>query len=130
MFDREETINYIWDVYKSIHGIRPRHVKFSEMDDEQLQQLAEILANELKINMEVTDRETAEAERKFEAMIQDITECGGIGGSPINRSTALRWIADDRRTAQDIEQMLWENDLIYSNKFEAYVKEFLEAIHG
>ena len=130
MFDREETINYIWDVYKSIHGIRPRHVKFSEMDDEQLQQLAEILANELKINMEVTDRETAEAERKFEAMIQDITECGGIGGSPINRSTALRWIADERRTAQDIEQLLWEHDLIYSNKFEAYVKEFLEAIHG
>ena len=36
MFDREETINYIWDVYKSIHGIRPRHMKFSEMGDEQL----------------------------------------------------------------------------------------------
>lgn len=130
MFDREETVNYIWDVYKSIYGIRPRHIKFSEMDNEQLQQLAEILANELKINMEETDRETAEAERKFEAMIQDITECGGIGGSPINRSTALRWIADDRRSAQDIEQLLWEHDLIYSNKFEAYVKEFLEAIHG
>ena len=139
MFDREETINYIWDVYKSIHGVRPRHINFSEMDDEQLQQLAEILANELKIhmfifslkiNMEVTERETAEAERKFEAMIQDITECGGIGGSPINRSTALRWIADDRRTAQDIEQLLWEHGLIYSNKFEAYVKEILEAIHG
>jgi hypothetical protein len=130
MFDREETINYIWDVYKSIYGIRPRHIKFSEMDNEQLQQLAEILANELKINMEETDRETAEAERKFEAMIQDITECGGIGGSPINRSTALRWIADDRRSAQDIEQLLWEHDLIYSNKFEAYTKEFLEAIHG
>ena len=130
MFDREETINYIWDVYKSIHGIRPRHINFSEMDDEQLQQLAEILANELKINMEVTDRETAEAERKFEAMIQDITECGGIGGSPINRSTALRWIADERRTAQDIEQLLWEHDLIYSRKFETYTKEFLEALHG
>ena len=130
MFDREETINYIWDVYKSIHGIRPRHMKFSEMGDEQLQQLAEILAHELKINMEVTDRETAEAERKFEAMIQDITECGGIGGSPINRCTALRWIADERRTAQDIEQLLWEHDLIYSRKFEAYVKEFMEAIHG
>ena len=130
MFDREEIINYIWDVYKSIYGIRPRHIKFSEMDNEQLQQLAEILANELKINMEETDRETAEAELKFEAMIQDITECGGIGGSPINRSTALRWIADERHTAQDIEQLLWEHDLIYSNKFEAYVKEFLEAIHG
>jgi hypothetical protein len=130
MFDREETINYIWDVYKSIYGIRPRHIKFSEMDNEQLQQLAEILANELKINMEETDRETAEAERKFEAMIQDITECGGIGGSPINRSTALRWIADERRSTIDIEQLLWEHDLIYSNKFEAYVKEFLEAIHG
>ena len=130
MFDREETINYIWDVYKSIYGIRPRHIKFSEMDNEQLRQLAEILANELKINMEETDRETAEAERKFEAMIQDITECGGIGGSPINRSTALRWIADERRSTIDIEQLLWEHDLIYSNKFEAYVKEFLEAIHG
>ena len=130
MFDREETINYIWDVYKSIYGIRPRHIKFSKMDNEQLQQLAEILANELKINMEETDREVAEAELKFEAMIQGITECGGIGGSPINRSTTLRWIADERRTAQDIEQLLWEHDLIYSNKFEAYVKEFLEAIHG
>ena len=130
MLDREETINYIWDVYKSIYGIRPRHMKFSDMDDEQLQQLADILANELKINMEETDRETAEAEQKFEAMIQSITECGGIGGSPINRSTALRWIADDRHTAQDIEQLLWEHDLIYSRKFEAYTKEFLEAIHG
>ena len=130
MFDREDTINYIWDVYKSIHGIRPRHMKFSEMDDEQLQLQARILAHELKINMEETDREVAEAEAKFEAMIQDITECGGIGGSPINRSTALRWIADERRTAQDIEQLLWENGLIYSRKFEAYVKEFMGAIHG
>ncbi len=130
MFDREEAINYIWDVYKSIHGIRPRHMKFSEMDDEQLRLQAEILAHDLKLHMEETDREVAEAELKFEAMIQGITECGGIGGSPINRRTALRWIADDRRTAQDIEQLLWENDLIYSNKFEAYVKEFLEAIHG
>ena len=130
MFDREETINYIWDVYKSIHGIRPRHMKFSEMGDEQLLLQAEILSKELKINMEETDRETAEAEQKFEAMIQEITECGGIGGSPINRSTALRWIADDRVHAKDIEQLLWEHDLIYSNKFEAYVKEFLEAIHG
>ncbi len=130
MFDREETINYIWDVYKSIHGVRPRHMKFSEMTDEQLQAQAEILAHDLKINIEETDREVAEAEAKFEAMIQDITECGGIGGSPINRRTALRWIADDRVHAQDIEQLLWEHDLVYSNKFEAYVKEFLEAIHG
>ena len=130
MFDREETINYIWDVYKSIHGIRPRHINFSEMDDEQLQLQAKILAHDLKIHMEVTDRETAEAEQEFEAMIQRITECGGIGGSPINRSTALRWIADDRHTAQDIEQLLWEHGLIYSNKFVAYTNEILEALHG
>ena len=130
MFDREETINYIWDVYKSIHGIRPRHMKFSEMDDEQLRLQARILAHELKISMEETDREVAEAEAKFEAMIQDITECGGIGGSPINRSTALRWIADERRSTIEIEQLLWEHDLIYSRKFEAYVKEFMEAIRG
>lgn len=130
MFDREETINYIWDVYKSIHGIRPRHMKFSEMTDEQLRLQAEILAEELKISMEETDREVDEAEAKFEALIQNITERGGIGGSPINRSTALRWIAEDRRTAQDIEQLLWENGLIYSRKFEAYTKEILEAIHG
>ena len=130
MFDREDTINYIWDVYKSIHGIRPRHINFSEMCDEELQLQATILAHDLKLHMEETDRETAEAEQKFEAMIQGITECGGIGGSPINRSTALRWIADDRHTAQDIEQLLWEHGLIYSRKFEAYVKEFMEAIHG
>ena len=130
MFDREEIINYICDVYKSIHGVRPRHMKFSEMNDMQLLLQADILAHDLKLHMEETDREVAEAEAKFEAMIQDITECGGIGGSPIKRSTALRWIADERRTAQDIEQLLWEHDLIYSNKFEAYVKEFLEAIHG
>lgn len=130
MFDREETINYIWDVYKSIHGIRPRHINFSEMDDEQLQLQAEILAHDLKISMEESDREVAEAEQKFEAMIQDITECGGIGGSPINRSTALRWIADDRVHSQDIEHLLWEHGLIYSRKFDAYLNEILEAIHG
>ena len=130
MFDREEAINYIWDVYKTIHGVRPRHIKFSEMDDEQLQLQVKILANDLNLYTQETDRETAEAEQKFEAMIQEITECGGIGGSPIKRSTALRWIADDRVYTQDIEQLLWEHDLIYSNKFEAYVKEFLEAIHG
>ena len=130
MFDREEAISYIWDVYKSIHGVRPRHIKLSEMDDEQLRVQAKILAHDLKLHMEETDREVAEAEQKFEAMIQDITECGGIGGSPINRNTALRWIADDRRTAQDIEQLLWEHGLIYSNKFVAYSNEILEALHG
>ena len=55
---------------------------------------------------------------------------GRIGGSPINRRTALRWIADDRRTAQDIEQLLWEHGLIYSRKFVSYTNEILEAVHG
>ena len=130
MFDREEAISYIWDTYKSIHGIRPRHINFSKMGDAQLQEQVEIIEADMQRYIEETNREIAEAERTFEAMIRNITECGGIGGSPINRSTALRWIADDRRTAQEIEHLLWEHDLIYSRKFDTYLNEILEAIHG
>lgn len=125
MFDREDAIAYIWDVYKSIHGIRPRWMKFSEMSDDELRERADTLSVELKEHLEAEDAAIEKIEKSFEALIQQVIEMGAK-----TRENALRWIADDRTTLMAVETMLWELGLIYSRKFDTYAKEIMNAIEG
>ena len=37
---RESLEIYIWDLYKEVNGIRPRHIDFAEMSVQELQDMA------------------------------------------------------------------------------------------
>jgi len=46
-FDREFAINYIYDEHKSVYGYRPRHLDFSSMSDQELQDLMDSIEIEV-----------------------------------------------------------------------------------
>ena len=44
--EREMQIEFINNVYKDIHGVRPRHVDFASMTDQEIDQMAADVVNE------------------------------------------------------------------------------------
>lgn len=98
-YERRNTEMFIWDVYKDVHGIRPRFLNMSEMSDEELNEFADRLANEAE---EEAKREAAREEKaveKFEAKIAELIEIGAG-----DRETALRWLREG-----DDEQYQYDN---------------------
>lgn len=39
--NRDDLISYIWDEYKSVYGVRPRHLNFKAMTDQELIDMAD-----------------------------------------------------------------------------------------
>jgi len=50
--DREELISYIWDGFKSLHGVRPRFYDFESMTTDDLEQIANAISNEIELEIE------------------------------------------------------------------------------
>jgi hypothetical protein len=70
---------YYWDAYKSVHGIRPRWIKFSEISDAELDAMVEDLDREITAQNEAERRQTeeqnkAEVEREEELCVQHQTD--------------------------------------------------------
>lgn len=87
--EREFLSTYIYDEYKSVHGIRPRWMDFDAMSIEELRESANRLEQEIieSIAREKVEQEAATIE--FEALItQTITTGAG------DRETALRWLRE------------------------------------
>lgn len=45
-FERDQLIGIAWGMYKDIHGVRPRHVLFSEMSNDEIQGFIDRLKEE------------------------------------------------------------------------------------
>lgn len=87
---RKEQLESIhWDLYKDVHGIRPRHVIYSAMTEEDLVNSI----NDLEIALGFAMEQRREAEEKachdFEVRIQMLMECGAK-----DRDMAIKWIAE------------------------------------
>lgn len=98
---REDKIEFIFDIYKSAHGFKPRHINFSEMSDAELDAFADRTIRENEIEMAREEAEQAEAAAKFEARVSDVI-ASGAG----NRETAIRWIMQGE-DADDLEHLAW-----------------------
>lgn len=48
MFDRDLEIEFIYNMYKDIHGVKPRHIDFESMSDEELDNFSAQLVAESK----------------------------------------------------------------------------------
>ena len=51
-FKRHEDIQMIWEMYKDVTGIRPRHMDFDSMSDEDLQQEIRYLETQMEYSIE------------------------------------------------------------------------------
>lgn len=87
---RHEQLQSIhWDIYKDVHGVRPRHVIYEAMSEQDLQDAIHDL--ELALGFAAEQQREAEerATHDFEIRIQMLMDCGAK-----DREMAIRWIAE------------------------------------
>lgn len=92
-YERSRLESSIWDLYKDVNGVRPRHMDFASMSDAELEAEYDSLLDDLKAVQEREAIEEAEAVAEFEKTIQSIIECGAK-----DRQTALRWYVGEANT--------------------------------
>lgn len=120
-FDREDCRQYIWDVFKTINGIRPRFMNLGEMSDLELHTTAESLQVELQQHLQEEQQIEQVAIVKFEELLAS-TAASGAG----DRGTALRWLRD----AHDDEQAKFDDsyfEYLYGLPYGYLKKEPVQA---
>lgn len=96
------------DIYKSIHGVRPRWISFSEMTLQQLEEAVEELDKEYVIHAQQEKLREQEAIKVFEARVQSIIDMGAK-----TRETAIRWLHTACDTHGDNDYLCWEFHIPY-----------------
>lgn len=95
MTTREEAVNFIWDVYKDIHGFRPRFMDFDSMSQGELEAECQSLVNYAREEEEYENRKIEEAAIAANTSVE----------------TIKRWIAEEEEfdifgcPAEEIEKM-------------------------
>lgn len=87
--DRSTYIGAISDHYKSAYGIRPRHIDFDSMSDQELLDAEALYYKEACEAWEEEKARMADSARRFEELLLGVIELGAA-----NRATALRWLVD------------------------------------
>lgn len=108
MSRRDQLAATHYDMYKDVHGIRPRWMNYDAMTEQELE--AEL--NQLSVELEHVIAEEKRAQEiaieKFEKHVTN-TICMGAR----DRETALRWIMDASNADGDWEYFCYENNLPY-----------------
>lgn len=89
---REELIQAYWDLYKDVHGFRPRWLDFSRMTDEQLIELFDHLRESALAEDELNRMRVQEAVKQFEKVVEQAKG---------NTQDAIRWMHDAHGTGGD-----------------------------
>lgn len=101
--DRDFLATYIYDEYKTAHGIRPRWMNFDAMSIEELREEAQRVSDDCDAEEIRRNEAHARAAVRFEALLADMVAMGAG-----DRATAIRWL----RQAQD-EYMSGDDDIRY-----------------
>lgn len=114
----EEAQSLFSDMYKDVHGFRPRWCSKEQWDSiEFLNEQIEYLSKELEIKFE---EDAIEEKRNIAIFEQRITDIINTGAG--DRQTALRWILDaenDEYVYFDLDYFCYTNNLPYG-----YLKDF------
>jgi len=98
MSDLEQASAIWWDLYKDVHGVRPRGVDTSNWTLEGFNAQINALSTALEEQMEEERQNQTLAIQRFESRVQD-TVLAGAG----NRETAIQWIMRDSGMGDDQE---------------------------
>ena len=90
--DREDNILYIWDAYKSVHGVRPRWLDFNTMTSVEINDFAIQLRADVKESIRHEEAKEQRAKKKFE---KAIALCLSSGAK--TRKQAIKWLVDAER---------------------------------
>jgi len=121
--DRDDALNYISDLHKSVYGHRPSRDIFFDFSDEELGQEIENLE---KLEKEQEEREVnleLKSINDFEKLIQKTMESGAE-----NIETAIRWLYD-AEDYYDIDEFLHKYNIRgYTEKGFEMKKEIEEIL--
>ena len=127
-FKRSDVLSWISDLYKDVHGVRPRGYNFHEWTDAELEVYTDELIAQLKENEEL-DRLQQEADvKRFQDQIQKTIELGAG-----DRKTALKWLFSSEEYDQgeyvtdwDVDGFLYSKGIVHSDFGKQVKKELLE----
>ena len=105
---KEQLEAIVWDMYKEAHGIRPRHLRLSEMTEEELQAMSKRLEAEIEMAEKTRRADQAAAVLRFSKRIDEVIKSGAK-----DRETAMRWIHEADGSNGDDEYLCYLNGLPY-----------------
>ena len=105
---KEELSSIHYDLYKDVHGIRPRWIDYDAMSEEEL----EALLNHLQMELEESIiREKALQDEAVTVFEKRVLETIAMGAS--DRDTAIRWIADAEEASDDLDYLCYKVGIPY-----------------
>lgn len=105
---KEELSSIHYDLYKDVHGIRPRWIDYDAMSEEEL----EALLNHLQMELEESIiREKALEDEAIKVFEKRVLETIAMGAS--DRDTAIRWIADAEEASDDLDYLCYKVGIPY-----------------
>ena len=119
--ERQDLSLFIYDEYKSVHGIKPRWMNFESMSDEELVRTADNLEQEIIEQEAQRELDEKQAIIKFQKLVAMTI---GLGAN--NEDTALRWLVQDEKfySYQCVEHWLYNHGLLFTD----YGKKMLTRI--
>ena len=127
-FERSDVLSWISDLYKDVHGVRPRYINFKEWSDGELEVYTDKLIVQLKENEELERLQEEADVKSFKDQIQKTIELGAG-----DRKTALKWLFSSEEydpgeyvTDWDVDGFLYKKGIIHSDFGKEVKKELLE----
>ena len=127
-FERSDVLSWISDLYKDVHGVRPRYINFNEWSDGELEVYTDKLIAQLKENEEQERLQEKANVKGFQDQVQKTIELGAG-----NRKTALKWLFSSEEYDQgeyvtdwDVDGFLYKKGIIHSDFGKEVKKELLE----
>lgn len=106
---RKEQLSSIhYDLYKDVHGIRPRWMDYDAMSEEELEKELDRLQEEFEESMVREKALQDQAIKAFEKRVLETIDMGAV-----DRNTAIRWIADAEEATGDLEYLCFKVGIPY-----------------
>lgn len=96
--EKKETLMWISDLYKDVHGIRPRGYNFQEWSFDELTEFVNDLSDQAEADRKYEENMAKNAEIEFNNRIQEVIDLGAG-----NRETALRWMLQGDQGDEELD---------------------------
>lgn len=118
----------ISDLYKDVHGFRPRGSfvnVWAKSSEEEKQIIFDELCSQLE---EVMAEESRQKDLAVQEFIQILANTIIYGAG--DRKTALRWMTQSEKfyNEQDVEHWVWNQGVLFTDYGKALVKELMEIV--
>jgi len=106
--DRIDMIQLHWDMYKEIHGFRPRHFDYDAMTDSQVCDEVNSLQEQYQDYLVREQKAQEQAVHDFEMRLQTLMSMGAK-----DRDMAIRWLAESVDANDDMDYVEYRFNLPY-----------------